>query len=470
MKKMLVKSALGTVLSVAMIAGQSIPALAGTTNGTAATGNLLDYSVTTVVTPTTIQIALNPNEYNITTKYVLTSGAYDSNKTYYTEADGVYTKADITAFASNTKYYEMVTSDAQVVSMNYGIANKSTEAQTVTVEIRANYTASTEEGKKPIELVGTAAEATAVSETNENGAAKGDLKMFLAIASATALPTANTYAKATAYTANTVYYSRSEAGVYSEASTQPTSTTKDFTGLYVSTTTIGPEITAAELSDVTMTAATSGDGFIAFEADDTYKGVAKIGYALDESEFSLKDGEVINFSTTQEQLASKLEMSALGGVAAFTITGALNKDANWTIADTAAITFTPIYTFEEASGEEEAIANAGYNQISIVPADVAPSATATQAVLEADKVANITVDLGSGSLAATEVAGFTSVAWGNEWISGGYATYSDGVITITDIASVNAIINESNADARKFTITFDDEDETTVEVTLTVKE
>ncbi len=100
----------------------------------------------------------------------------------------------------------------------------------------------------------------------------------------------------------------------------------------------------------------------------------------------------------------------------------------------------------------------------------APSATATQAVLEADKTAAITVDLGVGNKAATTVTGFVNKAYGNDWIEADAAAYSNGVITITSVDAVNVILAEEDEDARVFTITFDDSDETSVEVTLTAKE
>ena len=270
MSKKLTKRLLGVVLSVALVFGQAIPALAeGEQPDLGGTGNVLDYAVTTVVTPTSLKIALNPNEYAITTKYVKTADeSYQSTKTYFTEADGVYTAADITAFAANTVYYEAVKSTAQVVSLNYGIANKSTEAKDVTVDIKATYTAAA--NKTAIEFVDTAAKTQAYNaETNATGAKKDELKMYLAVASAatpsgdTVPVTADTFVKATAFAANTKYFTKSEAGVFAEASTQPTADTFKNATYYTATTTIGPEITAAQLSDVTMTAAT-GDSVRVF--------------------------------------------------------------------------------------------------------------------------------------------------------------------------------------------------------------
>ena len=62
--------------------------------------------------------------------------------------------------------------------------------------------------------------------------------------------TTNTYAKATAYAANTQYYTRDASNVYSEATIADEAAFKAFENpLYVETTTIGTEILASELGD-----------------------------------------------------------------------------------------------------------------------------------------------------------------------------------------------------------------------------
>ena len=413
--KNLTKGLLGVALSAAMIAGQAIPAMAAPLTGTSSTGNVLDYAVTTVVTPTSIKIALNPNVYHITTKYVKTSDASAvSTKTYYTESDGVYTKAtlDESGFAANTVYYEAVTSNSQVVSLNYGIANKSTEAKDVTIDIKATYTPTAD--KEAIVFVDTAEKAQAYDEsTNADGAKKDELKMYLAIASAAtpsgdaAALTTDTYVKSTAFDASKTYFTKDgTTGAFSKAGTQPTADTFANATYYEETTTIGPEITAGQLADVTMTAAT-GTSLRKFEAGEegaAYKAKASIAYKLGEATYSVKAGEILDFDTTQAQLADKLEMSALGGVAGFTITGSINADADWTKADANAIVFTPVYEWEDANGKETAVSG-GYNQVTLAAKTVTVTIKNKGDYTGEDTTKVMTV--GSDPVAPNTVEGYT---------------------------------------------------------------
>lgn len=395
------------VMATTLVASQAMPVLADEPD-IGGTANVLDYSVTTVVTPTSLKIALNPNQYDITTKYVKTADTeLDTDKTYYTEADGVYTKVASPVVGSIGTYYEAVTSDSQVVSLNYGMANKSTEAKDVAVDIKASYTSA--EGKTAITFVDSAAKTQAKTEQNADGAEKGELKMYLALASAaapasgTTCPiTANTYAKATAFDANATYFTKDNDGKFAKAATQPADETAFKAGtFYVETTTIGPEITATQLSDVTMTAAT-GTSVVAFEPGTEEKAKASIAYKLNPATYTVKDGETIDFTTTQAQLATKLEMSALGGVSAFTITGAINADADWTTADTTTIKFTPVYTVTAATDEETAVAG-GYNQIATTPAGPSVSITSAGVI----NVTNLTAEKNFKSISLTGSDGTT---------------------------------------------------------------
>ncbi len=101
--------------------------------------------------------------------------------------------------------------------------------------------------------------------------------------------------------------------------------------------------------------------------------------------------------------------------------------------------------------------------------DVAPSAETTQAVLESGKTAEIAVNLGLGSLAATGVTSFVNRGLGNDWISAGAATYADGKITLIKTADVDYLLGDGAAN-NVFTITFNDTAGTTVNVTLIEKE
>ena len=362
------KRVLGVAMSMVMLGGQVMPALANgastpptTTGGTA---NILDYKIESVVVPTTLKITLNPKGYDITTKYVEAT-AYAANTVYYTESGGTYTEAtvaDASAFGTGGPYYTAVKSADQVVSLNYGVANKSTGDKNVKVDFAVTYTAT--DGKKAIEFVDSAAKAQAYNaSTNAVGAKTGEHKIYLAVASASALPTANTYVKTTdtAVDASTTYYTKSGATYTKVASP----VVGDLGTYYEATTAIGTEITASELSDVTMTKATVGNQ--AFVKGATNKADASIAYKLGTATYALKKGEVIDFTTTQAQLANKLEMSAIGGVAGFTLTGVVNADADWSEADATAITITPTYTITNATGSEAAVDSGAYNQVNLGP-------------------------------------------------------------------------------------------------------
>lgn len=349
---------LSVALSTAMLVSQAMPVMA--TAKTEATANILDYTVEAMVVPTTLKIALNPNGYEINTKYEEAT-AYNANADYYVASgEAAYVKATVTGqavFDAGTYYTPVVATD-QVVSLNYGIVNKSTEAKTVTVAFTADYTAKS--GKKAIEYVNTATGAAAYDkDTNPDGAKKGEYKIYLAVASASALPTANTYAKTTdaSVDASKTYYIKDASGAATKVDTPEEAGLKTY---YEVATAIGTEITPAELADVTMTKA--DDGNQAFKKGTTNKATASISYKLDEAAYSLKDGEFIDFDTKQTELAQKLEMSGLGGVAGFTLTGAVNANADWTSAEADAITITPIYALADVTGSETDVQNT-YNQV-----------------------------------------------------------------------------------------------------------
>lgn len=92
-----------------------------------------------------------------------------------------------------------------------------------------------------------------------------------------------------------------------------------------------------------------------------------------------------------------------------------------------------------------------------------PSATATQAVLEAGKSADVTVTLGT----ATGITGFTVKSTGRNWYTENAVQFSDNKITIP-ADYVDYLISDETA--RVITITFNDTANTSVDVTLAVKE
>ena len=224
-------------------------------------------------------------------------------------------------------------------------------------------------------------------------------------------------------------------------------------------TAIDKDTADAALADVEMTAAEGKDVVLATGTND-------LAFKLGKATYTLKDDEEIVLGTDNDNdVKDKFELTALGGVSAFTLTGALNENAYWE-KNTEKIKIDLTYEIKETSDEDVVITGTH----AMIATTSAPSAVATQAVLETGKPAVIAVNLGTGDKAAEGVVSFTNVGLGNDWIAARAATYADGVITITDAKSVNDIIAAENADLRKFTIKFDDDAETTVTVTLTAKE
>lgn len=434
------KKVLSVAMGMVMLGSQVMPTLAAAPTTTGGTANILDYTIETVVVPTTLKVTLNPNGYAITTKYEKAT-TYADGTVYYTESGGTYTKAtvaDQTALDAGT-FYTAVTVTDQVVSLNYGIVNKSTGAKNVKVDFAVTYTADSD--KKAIEFVDSEAKAQAYdAENNADGAKAGEHKIYLAVASASALPTANTYAKTTDTTviASKTYYTKSGSD-YTKV-TSPADA--DLGTYYEATTTIGTEITAAELSDVTMTKATAG--VQAFKKGTTNKADASIAYSLGAATYTLKNGESIDFDTTQEQLASKLEMSAIGGVAGFTLTGAVNADADWSEADATAITITPTYAITDPIGTEATVENT-YNQIN----QAASTPTASVSSVAAT----------GGDVTITLPAGITITGIEKLKGDGSYNTLPEDHYTLTDVEggkklTVKASLKQTYAAANSIKVVF----------------
>lgn len=295
------KKVLALVCSLSVVAASSVTAFADDPTSTAGTANVLAYSLESVTVPTAIKVALNPQGYAVTT-----SGTGDT----------------------------AVTSTAQVVSFNYGIANLSTAAKDVKVSFAV--TGTSDASKTPITFVDTAAEAT-YGEGDTN-AKDGELKMYLAIVGSSAAPQTNEETPAAfAVTAKTGANEHNA--------------------------------TATNLANVKMTAATGGE--VVFAKGDDYANAA-IAFKLGQTTYAVQDGETVDWTTTQAQLSSKMEPTTLGDVTGFTIKGTMNTGADWTTADVSALTFTPTYSVTDVTGDEVATTGGGYKQIDVAAQVVAP--------------------------------------------------------------------------------------------------
>lgn len=148
------KRVLAFLCSATLIVGSSVTAFATTpytdpTTSTAGAGNIIAYSVETVMVPTAIKVSFNPQKW---------------------------------AFKPDPEKTDTVTS--QIVSLNYGIASMASMDRKVKISFAATGTTGTGE---TIEFVDSAEAAT--SKYLESGAGTadyGEYKMYLAVAASTA--------------------------------------------------------------------------------------------------------------------------------------------------------------------------------------------------------------------------------------------------------------------------------------------
>ncbi len=347
------KKVLAVVCSVSLMAASSVTAFAEAPTSTPGTGNVLAYSVESVVVPSAIKVALNPQSLAVTTK-----GTGD----------------------------DAVTSTAQIVSFNYGIANLSTADKDVAVTF--NISGTRDDTKTPITFVDTAAKAT--YGTDENNAKDGELKMYLAIVGSSAAPKD---------------ISGDEEAAFAVTDVDGGANTINASG--------------AALADVKMTTATGGAAV--FEADETAYATSKIAFKLGKTTYAVQDDQTIDWTTTQSGLAAKMEYDTLGDVTGFTFTGTMNTGADWTKADVTALTFTPVYSITDVTGEEVATEGGGYKQINVAPAGpTEPSVSAN------------TVAVG-GSVDITLPEGVTITAVQKTKADGTYNAIPEDYYTLEDI-------------------------------------
>jgi len=286
------KKVLATLCSATLIVSSSLTAFAssgvtpeaGTTGGA---GNIVAYSVETVTVPTAVKVSFNPQGWDFTLR-------------------------------GDT------TSNAQIVSLNYGIASAATLDKKITVSFAAEGTEGS--GEEDITFVDTKEKAQAKSDSNTDGAAPGEYKMYLAVAPSTA-------AVAKGYAANG---DPTDFEVVNGAST----------------------VTTALLGDVDMTAATVG---VQVFKDDA----AEISYKLNKAVYVLKDDTPLDFTATQTTIANKFETDTLGSIVGFTFVGAMNPNVDWTKAKITSYAITPTYEVEDVDGTETVITGDGapYNVI-----------------------------------------------------------------------------------------------------------
>lgn len=194
-------------------------------------------------------------------------------------------------------------STAQIVTFNYGLANLSTGDKKFKLTLTVN------SNNSGITFVDSSDAATG------NTALAGEYKMYLALVPATS--TVPTLQNDTAFTVENA----------SDTNTH--------------------NVTAANMSDVKMTADT--EHAITFTGDGNVK--AEKTFELGKATYVVTDGGALTFETTQEDLDEAMEISALGGISGFTLTGAMNTKADWATLETKSLTFTPTYEFIDVAAE-----------------------------------------------------------------------------------------------------------------------
>lgn len=255
MKKRTLTRALTAVVSASMVLATPLTAFAEAPTTTAGTGNILAYSVEEYVVPTSISIALNPQGYEIQ----LRDGEEDTDKT-----------------------------DAQIVSLNYGVANLSTADKVINLNIAVT-------GGDEVTFVDSA---DAISTT------EAAPEIYLAIAGST--------------------------GDVTNADGDPFAVDeKDGANEH--------NVDAAGLTDIVM--AVSTEDVAVF--DET--AVAEKSFELGAATYDVQDDQTVDFDDTQTTLAGKMEITAVGDVKGFTLTGAMNTKQDWTELTAKALTFTPTY-------------------------------------------------------------------------------------------------------------------------------
>jgi hypothetical protein len=421
----------------------------GSYQGTDGNVAILARSYNSVVVPTTLKVALNPNGYDVVLRYhdvtpTATGTKAVAGTTYYIKRKagiaskpGKYEKYTETVTAStdllddivgglDTDIYESkvftadVATGQQVVSLNYGIINKSTTDKIVKVDFSIGYTEKADTtGTKPIEFVDAETKAQAKSGSNSTGADKNEPKMFLQVQSANDTGKvkvrenykrvlAYTDINATASTAATIpvyTFTKSSGAVtgYELIADNSTLGVADgkipdaqtfakelatYSDLFIlqedssSGYFVTPETTAAQLSDAIITPVTAADvlasprTFAAGAATKSGTAVTDaantgVVYSLLSAGFGKYANAVLDFDSTQQDFDESEYCKTINGYAGFTFAGNMNPVSNcdWTKANTSALTITPRYTIRDPKSSTEATGiNGTSSQCTLAPA------------------------------------------------------------------------------------------------------
>lgn len=362
---------LAAILSAAMVMSMSMTAFAANAGEVEEEAPIYAYDVDSVIVPADFAVAFNPDGLDVTTQGTTTS-------------------------------------NAQIVSKNYGIVNKSSKDKIVTVTLNVS------DQNDKITFVNTEAEV--------DNAAKDEYKVYL-----------------TAVAADTTEV---------KVGTTPASANAN-TG-------------AADLANVSMTAATAaavplsaGENQIAF-------GLEKAGYALK------TDAKIELGTTTAADIKDKYEVSTLAaagkGITAFTFGGKMNTNTDWTQLGSA-VKITAVYTTETAEGTITPVSGTGALYVNPAP----KFSTGTD-------VGTISYTQGTGddalkSITKIEMDNNGTVYDGYNALTGFWpqATDVSGVITLSSDYMSYYTNSYPDDSTRQATVTYVNENDETKTVNVNVK-
>jgi hypothetical protein len=305
MKKKIVRF-LATSLSVAMVAINPLTVFALNPDddphvqNPATTGNILAYAVDEYVVPTSIQIALNPQGFTVVTR-----------------PDDPLTGVN-----------EETTSNAEIISLNYGVANLSTTPKTINLEIQVEAMGNEVDDLGDIQFVN---DPTIITGHEANNIAAPEI--YLAVQ------------KNNIEVPVTIYNGQAGGEAFAVTVNQYTAADPEH-GIEFNDGDNTHNVTPENLCDVVMTAnVASAENFVRV-SDTTAKCEVSFG-PVAAATYNVHDHQQIDMDTTQAQLlADKMEITHVGGVQGFTITGIMNSVQDWRAANVDginALSFVPIY-------------------------------------------------------------------------------------------------------------------------------
>lgn len=226
----------------------------------------------------------------------------------------------------------------------------------------------------------------------------------------------------------------------------------------------GLNVTSEQLAKAVMSGAPSGTERVITSG-------TEVSFRLEKAKYDYPTLHVDNTGSGSEVVGTLNSLAAGDkGITAFKFVGEMNPNADWSTlgneTDTK-ITITPTYTVVDATAAEMEATAVDSGTGALLPAGVsvsekAPSIATKSYAMVADTPVEITVDLGSGDLAATKVSKLMD--GDQDAIALGYASYANGKVTLIK-ELVNAYRGQAGS-SKELKVVFDDESKTEITITL----